>query len=154
MLCFQPPLLAARYPKAPCGNGRTDSFPMWELQKMWNLPQVNTGIFFFKLIMTRLIQKIQTRKNTGSGSFPWSNRGEISREIGFRFCIITHSIEFNYFVVKCLKDKCLLSIYLHFLSGVITFFWIVWMRKWVLGNVRSLVWNESSICKVFSSSII
>lgn len=34
MLCFQPLLLAARYPEAPCGNGRTDPFPMWELQKM------------------------------------------------------------------------------------------------------------------------
>lgn len=96
--------------------------------------------------MTRLIWKMHTSTNTGSGLFPWGSRGEISRAIRFRFCIITHSIEFNYFIVKILEDKWSPQyIYLHFPSGVITYFQIILKRNCVLGHVQSRVWNKRAL---------
>ena len=150
-------LLTAMCPKAPCGNGRIDALPLLEFWEEWNLRQVglekNTVFFFFlKQITTRLIQKMQGRKITGSGSFPWGNRGWISGEIRFHFCVITHPIEFNYFVVKFLKDKYL-SCYLPsfaFWCNHIFSEWFAWESGFlVLFEMRAL-FAKSFHCLVFS----
>ena len=108
--------------------------------------------FFLKQITTRLIQKMQGRKITGSGSFPWGNRGWISGEIRFHFCVITHPIEFNYFVVKFLKDKYLSSYLPSFAFWCNHIFseWFAWESGFlVLFEMRAL-FAKSFHCLVFS----
>lgn len=133
----QPPLLAGRHSLFPQVGIAEDGKSTGSALRSQQINTENTN-----------------RKKHRVGLFPWGSGGEISREIGFRFCTIPHSIEFNYFIVKILEDKCPLSLFRHCLSGVITYFQIVLMRHCVAGSVQSMIWNESSLCKVLSLSVI
>lgn len=112
-----------------CFLGGTVSFPKGDLQSMGNPRAVHCDHSKTK---TENINRKKHRVPRGSG-------GEISREIRFRFGAITHSIEFNYFIVKIPEDKCPLSLFLHCLSGVITYFQVVLRRHCVVGSVQSIV---------------